>query len=145
MAKRKRKKPNPEHYVNNDEMFDELIRYNETGKISETLGEMFTRIANRYVTIHKFSGYSKEYKEDMVSTAIERMISQVHKFDVTRKDANPFAYFTLTAHRCFLAVLKKEKRQREIKKRYRKKVWDELCDSENLPPTKDHEEGDGGE
>jgi hypothetical protein len=123
------------HYIDKDEMMAELIKYDETGEISEKLGKMFKDLVDNYGSLPKFSGYS--CIEEMKSSALERMVTQVGKFDVTRKDANPFAYFTLTAHRQFLAVLKKEKRQWEIRRKYRKKVWEDLCATEHLPQFKD--------
>jgi len=129
------RRKNPEHYVDKNEMLEELRRYKRTGEISEKLGEMFVKIARHYASLPKFSGYS--YIKDMISSAIERMVTQVDRFDPERPDANPFAYFTLTTHRQFLAVLKKEKRQTEIRRKYRTKVWDDLCDEEKIQQVKD--------
>ena len=127
MKKKRKTKP---HYVNNAEMLAELRKYNETKVISDELGEMFMKIAKRFGSQPKFSGYS--YIEDMISSAVERMVSQIDKYDVTREPGNPFAYFTQTARNQFLAVLKKEKRQRDVKTKYRTKIWDDLCEDEQL-------------
>ncbi len=137
------RKKNPQHYVDKNEMMEELIKYNETEIISEELGLMFYKIAEHYGSQPKFAGYS--CIEEMKSSAVERMLTQAHKFDVTRSDANPFAYFTLTTHRQFLAVLKKEKRQWDIKQRYRKKIWEDLCIDENLPQLKNNEDNEDNE
>jgi DNA-directed RNA polymerase specialized sigma24 family protein len=129
------RKKNPDHYVDKNEMLEELRDYKRTGEISEELGSMFSKIARHYASLPKFSGYS--YIEDMISSAVERMVTQVDRFDPERPDANPFAYFTLTTHRQFLAVLKKEKRQTEIRRKYRTNVWDNLYEEENIQQVKD--------
>lgn len=123
-------------YVSKDEMMDELRRYKETGIISEKLGEMFMNIAKRYTS--KVSFYRYTYREDMVSDAILRMVSQVDKFNVDHPSANPFAYFTQIAYHQVLLCLKKEKKQRDIKVAYRFNVWDEICSEEGLEKTKEH-------
>jgi len=124
------KRKHKEHYVNNNEMFQEILKYHETGQISDELGTMFMKIAKRFGSQPKFSGYS--YIEDMISSAVERMVEQIDKFDVNRRPANPFAYFTQTTRNQFLAILKREKRQRDIKSKYRTKVWEDLCTDEQL-------------
>lgn len=130
-----RKKPTvnvdgKETYLNKAEMMKELVSYNETGEISNTLGAMFMKIAERYTSRRNLSGYS--YREDMISEAVTRMVSQIDKFDINHPAANPFAYFTQVAHNQILALLNKEKRQRDIKANLREKLWSELCNEEGL-------------
>jgi DNA-directed RNA polymerase specialized sigma24 family protein len=139
---RKMAKAKHVHYVNNKEMLQELKDYNAQGEdkaISERLGEMFLKIATRYASRPTFYGYS--YKEDMIGDAVERMCMQVAKFNPEHPKANPFAYFTMVAHRQFLQTLKREKRQTELRKSYRKKIWDDLCDEEGLDQFKEQEDG----
>lgn len=124
-----------EHYVNNKEMIEELRLYKKTGIVSEKLGVMFFKIASKYATRPNFCGYS--YKDDMVSDALSRMMDQATKFNVDHPSANPFAYFTMVVHRQFLQTLKKEKKDIEIKRLYREKIWSDLCIDENLEQTKE--------
>lgn len=130
-------KAKPVHYVNNKDMLNELIKYQETKIVSEELGLMFLNIAQRYASRPNF--YSYTYKEDMICDALSRMMGQVHKFDPLHPNANAFSYFTMIVHHQFLQTLKKEKRVAETKKLYRDKVWEDLCIDENLerPPELD--------
>ena len=61
------RKKNPQHYVDKNEMMEELIKYNETEIISEELGLMFYKIAEHYGSQPKFAGYS--CIEEMKSSA----------------------------------------------------------------------------
>lgn len=128
---RKPKSENP-YYVDKAEMLAELIKYDNNGIITEKLGLMFKKIATKFANARNFSSYT--YKDDMIASALERMITQIGKFNVHHPSANPFGYFSLTAYNQFLAVLKKEKRQREIKQNYRQKIWDEMSMEEGLDP-----------
>lgn len=123
------------HYVNNKEMAAELRKYKETKEVSELLGNMFLKIAQRYAS--RPNWYSYSYKDDMISDAVLRMMKYVEKFNPDHPSANPFSYFTMVAHRQFLQTLKKEKKYTETKSSYRTKIWDDLCDEENLEHTKE--------
>ena len=124
MTKQKKKKN--AHYVNNKEMVAELRQYKKTGIISEELGTMFRKIATRFATKGNFAGYT--YKDDMISAATARMVSQIHKFDPYRSEApNAFSYFTQIALNEFRAMLKKEKKQTEVKTNFREKIWEDIC------------------
>ena len=128
---RKRK----EFYVNKEEMLTELRVFNDTGEITPALGEMIKNIVYRYTTRPNWRGYT--YLEDMRGDAILRCLSQLHKFDVNHPKANPFSYFTQTTHNSLLATLKKEEKQRNIKKEVRQKLWEDLCQDENLDRIKE--------
>lgn len=111
------------NYVDKKEMLQEIKEYKKTGIISEKLGLMFLKIAERYSTIYKFYAYT--YKKDMIGDAVLRMVMKIDKFDPDRQDANPFAYFTFLTHRQFLGTLNNEKKQRLAKERLRVKVWED--------------------
>ena len=119
-------------------MISELRKYKETEVVSEELGQMFLKIAQRYASRPNFYGYS--YKDDMVGDAVLRMMRYVSKFDVDHPKANPFSYFTMIAHRQFLQSLGKEKKYVETKTSYRTKIWDDLCIDENLEQVHQTEE-----
>jgi RNA polymerase sigma factor (sigma-70 family) len=125
-------------YIDKKEMLDELIVYSESGVITEKLGEMFLKIARRYTSKPKFSGYT--YREDMISEAVERMVSQIHKFDVKHPSANPFCYFTQVAHNQILQLLKREKKKREIKYLFQKTFWEDFNSNEHLKEVHDDDE-----
>jgi DNA-directed RNA polymerase specialized sigma24 family protein len=117
-------------YVNNKQMFGELIKHSETGEISDALGEMFMSIAARYTSTSNFMSYT--YRDDMVSDAIYRMITQIDKFDINHPKANPFSYFTMIAKMSVIARIKKEKKISENNSALRTKVWKDVCLHENM-------------
>jgi hypothetical protein len=133
MAKRKRS----EHYVNNKEFLESLIKYREDVEISfirkygesptkddrgkswdtkppipRYIGECFLKIANHLSFKPNFVNYM--FKEDMISDGIENSVQYIHNFD-PEKSQNPFAYFTQIIHYAFLRRIQREKRQLEIK------------------------------
>jgi hypothetical protein len=128
--RRKRTKKGTALYIDKNEMMVELIKYRDTGVISEILGAMFLKLATRYTSRPNFAGYS--YRDEFISAAVYRMVEQVGKFDVDHPSQNPFAYFTQMAHNQILSILNKEKRQRTMQQRLRAKVWDNLCEQEGL-------------
>jgi hypothetical protein len=143
------------YYIQKDDMNRELKKYAESkaaieleeqakkeagedyeenprGEMTEELGRMFMKLVEGLVRRPEFNRYTDAYKEDMKSSALERMVSQVHKYDPSRSDANPFGFFTMVAYRQFQWWLGREKRNREMKSRYRTKIWEDLCSDEHL-------------
>jgi DNA-directed RNA polymerase specialized sigma subunit len=118
-TKRKRK-----NYMSNKEFFDELMRCQKKGVMSNQLGQMFKMLVERYATKPKFSGYT--YKDEMIGFGIMACCAAFEKFD-SNKSNNPFAFFTQVTHNTFLQVLNKEKRQQNIR--------DEILLSHDLNPS----------
>jgi hypothetical protein len=133
MTKRKRS----EHYVNNKDFLEALIKYREDVEISfirkygnqptkddrakswdtkppipRYIGDCFLKIANHLSFKPNFVNYM--FKEDMISDGIENSVQYIHNFDPA-KSQNPFAYFTQIIHYAFLRRIQREKRQMEIK------------------------------
>ena len=133
MTKRKRS----EHYVNNKEFLEALIKYREDVEISfirkygnqptkddrakswdtkppipRYIGDCFLKIANHLSFKPNFVNYM--FKEDMISDGIENSVQYIHNFDPA-KSQNPFAYFTQIIHYAFLRRIQREKRQMEMK------------------------------
>lgn len=133
MTKRKRS----EHYVNNKDFLQALIKYREDVEISfirkygqqptkddrakswdtkppipRYIGDCFLKIANHLSFKPNFVNYM--FKEDMISDGIENSVQYIHNFD-PEKSQNPFAYFTQIIHYAFLRRIQREKRQMEIK------------------------------
>ena len=138
--KRTRTKKGSALYIDGAEMMTELEKYNETGEISEKLGEMFLKLATRYTSKPNFMGYS--YRDEMIADCVLRMISQIHKFDVTHPARNPFSYFTQICYHQCLTTRYKEIRQDDIKKNVRQKLWTEVCESENILQTDENDYND---
>jgi len=118
-------KKNPAHYVNNKEFYNAVVEYrtayyaaleNGTQKpqISNYIGECIWKIAKGLAQKHNFRNYS--YIDDMVSTAVEACIANVHMFN-PEKSQNPFAYFTQSCYYAFLHIIKLEKKETSKKRR----------------------------
>jgi DNA-directed RNA polymerase specialized sigma24 family protein len=111
------------HYVNNKEMLECIIEYNQKLKhaidtnstvprIPEYFGECILKIATHLFHRPNFINYT--YKDDMISDGIENALSCIKSFD-TEKYSNPFSYFTQVIYFAFLRRISKEQRHRELK------------------------------
>ena len=118
-------KKNPTHYVNNKEFYNAIVEYRtqyleaerngtEKPRISNYLGECVWKIAKGLAQKHNFRNYS--YIDDMVSTAVESCIANMHMFN-PEKSQNPFAYFTQSCYYDFLHIIKREKKESAKKRR----------------------------
>ncbi len=127
------------HYVNNKQLLEEMIKYrekviaskeNNTPKpqISNYIGQCLLLIAQRIAHKPNFSNYS--YKEEMISDGIENCIMYIDNFDPA-KSSNPFAYFSQIIHFAFIRRIQKEKKQQyiKIKNMQNSFVFSELQDS----------------
>ena len=137
MARRRTKS---EHYVNNKEFLNALIKYQEDIEIARLqdktkpvipryIGECFLKIANHLSFKPNFVNYM--FKEDMISDGIENCVQYIHNFN-PEKSRNPFAYFTQIIHYAFLRRIQREKRQLEIKNKILEKSgYSEVFDDNN--------------
>jgi len=102
------------YYVTNGELLPEIIKYKESGIMSEELGIMITDIAQNYSKKGSFFGYT--WRDDMISEAILTCVKYLHNFNPDKqKTPNPFAYITIICHRAFVNYIKKQKRHSSIK------------------------------
>ena len=99
-------------YVKNKEMLEQLRLYKKSGKISETLGEMFLLIARNLSNKSNFGGYT--WKEEMISEAVLTCVKYCKNFD-PEKSNNPFAYFTKYCYNSFIGYIKKQNKHGSIK------------------------------
>ena len=120
MHERKRKKtpaPKGEFYVIPKEFDDQIMKYYESGVLSNELAEMVSKIAHKLSYAPNFINYS--YREEMVGDGIIRMfkalMSKKYSHD---KGSNPFSYFTRIAFNAFRNRIKKEKHIHETHERY---------------------------
>tara|TARA_R100000278_G_scaffold87906_2_gene67116 strand:+ start:119 stop:610 length:492 start_codon:yes stop_codon:yes gene_type:complete len=130
-APRKRKPKNTDkekHYVNSKEFLEELSQYYKTDKVTDTLAEMITKIANGLSYAPNFINYS--YKDEMVGDAILKMFSALKnkKFNLDSGN-NPFSYYTTIAFHAFINRIKKEKKYHETVTSYQETVYADLVNS----------------
>lgn len=111
------------HYVNNKELYEAMIKYqqgirdaeesgDERPPIPEYIGQCLVQIANRLSHKPNFINYS--YRDEMISDGIENCITYINNFN-PEKSKNPFAYFTQIIYYAFLRRIQKEKKQLYIK------------------------------
>jgi len=123
------------HYIDKQDMYNEIVKYHETGIISEELHNMFFMMAKRIASKPRFHGYT--WKEDMITDAYLRCLKYVNAFKLTKENpidygfirTNPFGYFTTVIYRVFWAY-------RNTEMAYQNKKWVELS---NLVTKLEHE------
>lgn len=119
----------PKNYLNNRDLYDELMKCQEKGEISEKLGKMFMLISEKYTNHRYFVQYA--YKEDLASIGAVACCNAYMKFDSSR-GSNAFAFFSSTVYYAFLQHIKKEYRQKDIK--------DQILVDNDLNPSYGYEE-----
>ena len=111
------------HYVDNKELFAELVDYKkerlvakekgeDVPRVSNAVGTCILQIANGLAMKPCFRDY--QFIDDMVSDGVENCINYIANFDPDKYN-NPFAYFTQVIYFAFLRRIEKEKRQLYIK------------------------------
>ena len=129
----KRKK---EHYVDNKQFLEALVKYRDEVEIAKIQGKQKPRVANYigdcFLKIATHLSYRPNfinymYKDDMICDGVENCIQYIDNFDPA-KSKNPFAYFTQIIYYAFLRRIQKEKRQLDIKdKIIEKSGFDEIA------------------
>ena len=101
------------NYVNNKEFYKLIEIYKKTGsrKAYDKIGKIFYEISTNFLNKGKFSGYSQDRKDEMVSDATFFMLKYIDNYNLEQK--NPFAYFTTFALNAFLQNISKYKKSKE--------------------------------
>lgn len=122
---------------------DKLIKMNEKEKsmsvantktyCTSRLGEIVVLTVDRVATQTKFRHYT--YLDDMKAEAIYQSIKGITKFDLTKTNelgqkSSSFSYLTQIITNAFRQILKKEKKNREIKDQAIEMALDEHSDIE---------------
>ena len=118
-----RTKKNPQHYVDNKKLLEEMKKFKKDCKdadavgdnmppVPDYVGECFLKIANGLSFRPNFINYT--YRDEMISDGIENCLQYVYNFD-PNKSKNPFAYFTQIIYFAFVRRIQKEKKQQATK------------------------------
>ena len=102
-------------YCKNEELIEEIRKYQEEGIATNKLGELIIKIAIHMSTMSRFYRYSHAIKEDLVDHAILQMFLSIPKFDLSNEKANPFGYLSMISYRDMLHTLKKHFKQTKIR------------------------------
>ena len=115
------------HYINQEDLSNEIAHYHSTGEITNKLGGMLLKVAQRFASKPNFSSYS--YKEEFVSFAIEQMLTILHKVDAYH---NPFSYLTQNCYWSFIKIIKREKKYQQLKINYKESCFDKMVTNEGI-------------
>ena len=94
------------------------------GRITENLGRMFIKLAERYAQRSNWRGYT--YVEEMKGQAILQLSQMGLQFDESKSE-NPFAYYTAAVTNSFTRILNLEKTAQNIR--------DDLLEEHGLTPS----------
>lgn len=128
IKKRGKKPVDKEKFYVDPKQFDEqIVVYYKTGKMSDELALMVSKIAHKLSYAPNFINYT--FREEMVGDGIIRMFKALmsKKYD-REKGTNPFSYFTRIAFNAFRNRIKKEKHMRDTHEKYQNEL---LLFSEN--------------
>lgn len=121
----------PQHYVNNKEFSQAVVKYVELVNEAEAAGDKIPVVPDYIATCflkiaeglsHKPNFIRYTYREEMVMDAVENCLKAIMNYNIdtaTRTGTpNAFAYFTQISYYAFLRRLAKEKRQQDIRLKY---------------------------
>lgn len=122
--KPKKRGPKPsrvQFYVEPKEFDDCIIKYYETGNITDELATMINKIAHKLSYAPNFINYT--YRDEMVGDAVVRMMKAlIAKKYTHKKGSNPFSYFTKIAFNAFRNRIKREKYAHDVLQKYQEEV-----------------------
>lgn len=108
-------------YVDPKEFDEEIVNYYKSGKMSNNLAEMVSKISHKLSYAPNFINYT--YREEMVGDGVIRMMKALMAKKYNRdKGTNPFSYFTRIAFNAFRNRIKKEKHMAETHEKYQNEI-----------------------
>ena len=121
--KRIEKEITDEHYINNKEFLQEMIKWKKAIReaeesddpkppVSDYIGTCFLKIAEHLSRKPNFISYT--FRDEMIADGIENCLMYFRNFDPAKSN-NPFAYFTQIIYYAFLRRIMKEKKQLYVK------------------------------
>jgi hypothetical protein len=96
----------------------------EHGRITENLGRMYIKLAERYAQRSNWRGYT--YNDEMRGQAVLQLSQIGLQFDESKSE-NPFAYYTAAVTNSFTRVLNIEKKNQNIR--------DDMLEQNGLTPS----------
>jgi hypothetical protein len=108
-------------YVEPKKFDEEIMNYYDSGKMSDELAMMVSKISHKLSFAPNFINYS--YREEMVGDGVIRMMKALIAKKYNReKGTNPFSYFTRIAFNAFRNRIKKEKHIHETHEKYQNEI-----------------------
>jgi len=97
------------YFVGKWEFIDAVTGSKAQSAVSEELGRIFILIVNKYCSKSNWREYPPQVKDELKSNALHDLVRSYHKFDDTRENLNPFAYYTAIISNSFYKTINKEK------------------------------------
>ncbi len=116
-----------------NEVAEAIKNKQDPPRVPDDIGGSIMLICNNLTKKGNFSGYSIQYKQEMISDAIVDCISAIANFDPDKTN-NPFAYFTSIAWNAFIRRIQKEKKQQYIKLKNYEQTFLHNEDYDHLDP-----------
>ncbi len=131
-------------YVDPKEFDDEIVTYYTTGKLSDNLANMVSKISHKLSYAPNFINYT--YREEMVGDGVIRMMKALMAKKYNReKGTNPFSYFTRIAFNAFRNRIKKEKHMADTHQKYQDELmlmssnYNTMCKNNNISMNKERD------
>lgn len=120
------------HYVDNILLYEQVVKWKSTydtkPKMPDTIALAIMAIAEGLIKRYNFSGYSDNWKQDMLSDGIEDCVKGLHHFDPERSK-NVYGYINQTCWYAFVRRIKTEKKETaSMYKFFMTNVYDEVSD-----------------
>lgn len=100
------------HYIDNAEMYQEVLKSREQKRMTERLGSMMILLCEQIAKRPNWNRYS--YIDDMKGFAVMQLCRTWSSFD-PEKYTNAFAYYSTCVNNNFILFLKSEKRHQLIR------------------------------
>ncbi|ADM79802.1 late sigma transcription factor [Aeromonas phage Aes012] len=111
-------------YVDNEVLYQNICKWKQDMrdaghhiKMPDAIGIDIMKIAKGFTGYYKFAGYTQNWKDGMISDAVEAVVKGLVNFD-EENYKNPHAYITQACYRAFIGRIKYEKHEMAIKYRY---------------------------
>ena len=125
-------KKTKKHYVDKQEMTDEIIKFKADGIVSNALGVMIMNICTRFARHPQFRRYNKKgnVQDELIGEGMVACIRALKSFDPYKSTKpNPVAYFTEVAKNGFKAYLNKHYRNEN----FQRDLISDKCHDLNIP------------
>lgn len=126
------KKKRKNHYIDKDEMNAEIIKFKESGVVSNELGNMLLLICKRFARHPQFRRYQKlNVQEELIGEGLVTSLKALKSYNPFRNDKspNPLSYMTEVVKNAFKAYLIKHYKNEN----FQRELIADKCHANNIP------------
>lgn len=130
------KKKRKNHYVDKHLMNEEILKFKETGQVSNELGKMISDISSHFARHPQFRRYQKlNVQEELIGEGIIACLKALRSYNPKRGDhtkkPNPVAYMTEVCKNAFKAYLIKHYKHEN----FQRDLIADRCHAQGIPFT----------